>query len=73
MATATIDRSPAGARTPRSAFRYVATGARILLGLVFFVFGLNGFLHFIPCTTTGRCIPADRTMRSVITRHLSIV
>ena len=23
-------------------------GARILLGLVFFVFGLNGFLHFIP-------------------------
>lgn len=24
------------------------TVARILLGLVFFVFGLNGFLHFIP-------------------------
>jgi uncharacterized membrane protein YphA (DoxX/SURF4 family) len=24
------------------------TIARILLGLVFFVFGLNGFLHFIP-------------------------
>jgi uncharacterized membrane protein YphA (DoxX/SURF4 family) len=24
------------------------TAARILLGLVFFVFGLNGFLHFIP-------------------------
>ena len=22
--------------------------ARYLLGLVFFVFGLNGFLHFIP-------------------------
>ncbi|MGH9637423.1 MAG: hypothetical protein ACRD72_21525, partial [Candidatus Angelobacter sp.] len=22
--------------------------ARILLGLIFFVFGLNGFLHFIP-------------------------
>src|SRR5580658_7116571 len=22
--------------------------ARLLLGLVFFVFGLNGFLHFIP-------------------------
>jgi hypothetical protein len=43
MTTATIDRSP-----PRSAFRYVATGARILMGLVFFVFGLNGFLHFIP-------------------------
>ena len=42
MTTATIDRSPADARTPRSAFRYVATGARILMGLVFFVFGLNG-------------------------------
>lgn len=26
----------------------VPTVARILLGLVFFVFGLNGFLHFIP-------------------------
>ena len=25
-----------------------ALGARILLGLIFFVFGLNGFLHFIP-------------------------
>ena len=24
------------------------TAARIVLGLVFFVFGLNGFLHFIP-------------------------
>jgi DoxX len=24
------------------------TAARLLLGLVFFVFGLNGFLHFIP-------------------------
>ena len=23
-------------------------GARIVLGLIFFVFGLNGFLHFIP-------------------------
>ena len=26
----------------------VATGARLLLGLLFFVFGLNGFLNFIP-------------------------
>jgi hypothetical protein len=24
------------------------TAARLLLGLVFFVFGLNGFLHFLP-------------------------
>ena len=28
--------------------RIVAIVARILLGLVFVVFGLNGFLHFIP-------------------------
>jgi putative oxidoreductase len=28
--------------------KIAATIARYLLGLVFFVFGLNGFLHFIP-------------------------
>lgn len=28
--------------------KIVAIIARILLGLMFFVFGLNGFLHFIP-------------------------
>jgi putative oxidoreductase len=28
--------------------KIAALVARILLGLVFFVFGLNGFLHFIP-------------------------
>jgi uncharacterized membrane protein YphA (DoxX/SURF4 family) len=26
----------------------LATAARIVLGLIFFVFGLNGFLHFLP-------------------------
>ncbi len=26
----------------------VTTGARILLGVIFFVFGLNGFLQFLP-------------------------
>jgi len=30
--------------------KIVALVARILLGLIFFVFGLNGFLHFIPAT-----------------------
>jgi putative oxidoreductase len=25
--------------------------ARVLLGLVFFVFGLNGFLHWLPLPT----------------------
>ncbi|MDP3276320.1 MAG: DoxX family protein [Deltaproteobacteria bacterium] len=28
--------------------RIAATVARYLLGLIFFVFGLNGFLHFLP-------------------------
>jgi len=28
--------------------RYAPTAARILLGLIFFVFGLNGFLNFMP-------------------------
>ncbi len=31
--------------------KIVALIARILLGVVFFVFGLNGFLHFIPVKT----------------------
>jgi uncharacterized membrane protein YphA (DoxX/SURF4 family) len=32
--------------------RYAPTAARIGLGLVFFVFGLNGFLNFIPQPST---------------------
>ena len=28
--------------------RILPTGARVVLGLVFLVFGLNGFLHFLP-------------------------
>lgn len=28
--------------------RYAPTAARVLLGLIFFVFGLNGFFQFIP-------------------------
>jgi hypothetical protein len=32
--------------------RHVPTAARILMGLVFFVFGLDGFLHFIPVPST---------------------
>jgi hypothetical protein len=31
-----------------SALAKLPTVARVLLGLVFFVFGLNGFLHFLP-------------------------
>ena len=32
----------------KSFARHLPTVARVLLGLVFFVFGLNGFLNFIP-------------------------
>jgi uncharacterized membrane protein YphA (DoxX/SURF4 family) len=32
----------------KSGARYLPTVARVLLGLMFFVFGLNGFLNFIP-------------------------
>ncbi len=28
--------------------KYLPAAARVLLGVVFFVFGLNGFFHFIP-------------------------
>ena len=33
--------------------KYLPTVARILLGLLFFIFGLNGFLNFIPPPPTG--------------------
>src|SRR3954469_2653715 len=35
----------------RSISRYTAPCARVLLGLVFFVCGLDGFLHFLPQPT----------------------
>src|SRR5262245_30517173 len=33
---------------PKSFARHVTTVVRVLMGLMFLVFGLNGFLHFIP-------------------------
>jgi uncharacterized membrane protein YphA (DoxX/SURF4 family) len=42
-----VDRLPA-----KSVARYATHAARILLGLGFFVFGLNGFLNFIPPPAT---------------------
>ena len=36
------------APAPKSFARHLPTIARVLLGLMFFVFGLNGFLNFIP-------------------------
>jgi uncharacterized membrane protein YphA (DoxX/SURF4 family) len=37
----------------RSNARHLVTAARILTGLSFLVFGLDGFLHYIPQPTTG--------------------
>ena len=37
-----------GTHPPKSFARIFPTIARVLLGLMFFVFGLNGFLNFIP-------------------------
>jgi len=39
-------------KTAINALTWAPTAARILLGLVFFVFGLDGFLHFVPQPTT---------------------
>jgi len=45
----TPDPNPAVEQTRAKPFtRYAAMIARIILGLGFTVFGLNGFLHFIP-------------------------
>ena len=38
----------ATARTSPAFARHLPTIARLLMGFGFFVFGLNGFLHFIP-------------------------
>ena len=32
--------------------KYISLAARIVLGLLFFVFGLNGFLNFLPMPNT---------------------
>jgi uncharacterized membrane protein YphA (DoxX/SURF4 family) len=49
MTTANSLHVDAGAAPESRSFaRYLPDIARLLMGLVFFVFGLNGFLHFIP-------------------------
>ncbi|MBZ4377408.1 DoxX family membrane protein [Corallococcus sp. AS-1-6] len=49
-ATLSSSSSPAVEATPKkkSFARFMPTAARVFMGLVFFVFGLNGFLEFIP-------------------------
>jgi uncharacterized membrane protein YphA (DoxX/SURF4 family) len=51
MTTQTLPETDLATSTPpatRSIARHLPTVARVLLGLAFFVFGLNGFLNFIP-------------------------
>jgi len=52
MATETPAGASAAGPTTKSVARHLPTAARILMGLAFFVFGLNGFLHFIPQPST---------------------
>jgi uncharacterized membrane protein YphA (DoxX/SURF4 family) len=47
--TTALDASiPAVPRATGAISRYAPTTARVLLGLAFFVFGLDGFLNFVP-------------------------
>ena len=48
MATPSIDAGTTNRPIEARISRHFPTVARTLLGLMFFVFGLNGFLHFIP-------------------------
>jgi uncharacterized membrane protein YphA (DoxX/SURF4 family) len=50
MQTTTILEAPHAEpiRAASAIARHAPTGARVLLGLCFFTFGLDGFLHFIP-------------------------
>jgi putative oxidoreductase len=43
--------------------------ARILLGLVFTVFGLNGFLHFLPMPATLPPGPAGQFIGALMASH----
>lgn len=51
IATQTATTTSARASKRASIARYAPTVARVALGLIFFVFGLNGFLNFIPPPT----------------------
>lgn len=50
--TTTRDVSVPEGRKTKSFARHFPTGARVLMGLIFLVFGLNGFLNFIPAPST---------------------
>jgi uncharacterized membrane protein YphA (DoxX/SURF4 family) len=53
METATTPQADAAGRHPtKSITRHLPTTGRLLMGLLFFVTGLNGFLNFLPQPST---------------------
>jgi len=51
--------------------KYIVTISRILLGLIFVTFGLNGFLHFIPSPQYQGV--AGQFIGAIFTSHLYVV
>jgi hypothetical protein len=51
-AAVTTTLQPSKATMTTSIVRYLPTASRLLLGLLFFVFGLNGSLNFLPQPST---------------------
>ena len=50
----TLNAKATGVEGTKSLTRHLPTAARFLMGLMFFVFGLNGFLNFIPPPTEAQ-------------------
>jgi putative oxidoreductase len=55
-----------------NSMRIAVLVARILLGLIFFVFGLNGFLHFIPMPPLPQG-PAGQFLGALFASHYVFV
>ncbi|HLI64139.1 MAG TPA: hypothetical protein VKV05_12125 [Terriglobales bacterium] len=51
--------------------KYIFAISRILLGLIFVVFGLNGFLHFVP--TPPYSGVAGQFMGAIFTSHFFVI
>ena len=51
--------------------KYIFTISRILLGLIFVIFGLNGFLHFIPSPQFGGV--AGQFLGAIFSSHFYVI